>query len=61
MDLFGFARGSLDFGLAGGGLELEQRIGARGALFTRGWIGGAWNDGRSQLAGEISAGARFRW
>jgi hypothetical protein len=42
-------------------VELEQRIGARGALFTRGWLGAAWGDGRGQLAGEVTAGARWRW
>ncbi len=60
MDLFAFAKGTPSEGQAGGGLEVEHRM-AGGAIFGRGWLGAAWNGDDRQLAGEVTAGARWRW
>lgn len=63
VDLFSFVRGSSTGGaVAGAGVDLQHRLGLRGALFTHGWIGAAWDPlGSRELAGEVLGGLRWRW
>lgn len=61
-DLFAFVKDEGGRGTAGAGAAVEHRFAGGGAIFGRGWLGAAWDaSGRRELAGEATAGARWRW
>lgn len=60
VDLFGFGRGDLDGGVAGGGIKYEHHIDGSLSAWGQGTAGMGWGDQRG-LSYEALAGLRWRF